>query len=317
MKKLIILTGISSIILISLGAFAKAMHWPGAAIALTLGIFILVFVFTPTALINNFKKAAAKSTFFYWSVFLTAALLFVSALFKILHWPGAGVLLIIGTLFPFVVLIPALLFYSKKNKSFKMSNLIVVLLFLAYSGVSSTFLALNISKDMIDEAVTIQKEVNELNNLTMEVNREYKDNYKNSEFIVNSEKITNDINELTSAIINYPEKVNDSDLHSHPEKMLNKDNYGIAAQVISHHNPSLAEFTTNIINHKQLFANENQTGEKPIDTLSVKYNVFHNLSNSPKIWTIASLTAMKSQIEIQEHLYLKQKILNPPHTKDK
>jgi hypothetical protein len=34
MKKLIILTGISSIILISLGAFAKAMHWPGAAIAL-------------------------------------------------------------------------------------------------------------------------------------------------------------------------------------------------------------------------------------------------------------------------------------------
>jgi hypothetical protein len=311
------ITGITSIILITFGAFSKTMHWPGSGISLTLGIFILVFLFAPTALRNNWLQTEKKKAFFYIIAFITVALLFISALFKILHWPGAGILLIVGTLFPFIVFIPALLLYSRKNSSFTISNLVTILLFLAYTGVTATFLALNLSKDMIDEAVTIQEEMQELNNLTMELNSEYQTNYKSSEFVISSKKIKNEFSELTSAILNFPEKVNNMDLINHPKNIWNKDNYGIAAQVISHHNPSLAEFTTNIINHKQLFANENQTGEKPIDTLSVKYNVFHNLSNSPKIWTIASLTAMKSQIEIQEHLYLKQKILNPPHTKDK
>ncbi|MCU0462627.1 MAG: hypothetical protein MUF36_11555, partial [Bacteroidales bacterium] len=37
------------------GILFKVQHWPGAAILLTIGIFMTVFIFLPLALYDNYK----------------------------------------------------------------------------------------------------------------------------------------------------------------------------------------------------------------------------------------------------------------------
>lgn len=313
MKRIAIFTGITSIILITLGAFAKTMHWPGAAISLTLGTFVLVFVFSPTALINNYNQSAYKSKFFYVSVFLTVALLFISALFKILHWPGAGVLLIIGTLFPFVILIPALLVFNKKNKSFTVSNLITVLLFLAYSGVSSTFLALNISKDMIDEAAIVQKEMQELNDMANGINKNFIDEFKTSELIFNAHKVKKDMDEINEKLLEFPNNKNINNLLLNPKKINYKDNNSFVATILSHQNPDLIQTAIKFKNYEETLKEMPLLNNISVETPEIYQNrLIYRAGNNPKIWAIATLTAIKSQIEIQEHLFLKEKILNEP-----
>ncbi|MFO7865140.1 MAG: hypothetical protein R6U85_14170 [Salinivirgaceae bacterium] len=164
MRKLIFNIGILSLILVSLGALAKLMHWPGASIALVVGIVGLTLVFTPLALINNYKKSGSRSLFFYLIVFLTTLLLFGSALFKIQHFPGVDFIFMVAIPFPFVVFIPALLVESKRNKNFSLPMLIIVLFFMAYSAVSTTLLSLNISKQLINESTLVGEEMQAINN---------------------------------------------------------------------------------------------------------------------------------------------------------
>jgi hypothetical protein len=47
MKKAMIYGGVISLSLIALGTVFKIFHWPGAAISLLLGFFVLCFVFFP------------------------------------------------------------------------------------------------------------------------------------------------------------------------------------------------------------------------------------------------------------------------------
>ena len=280
MKRLAIITGIISIILVSLGSLAKVMHWPGAAISLTLGVFILSFIFTPIALRNSFKNNGSKSAFFYVTIWFAAALLFVSALFKVMHWPGAGFLLIIGSLFPFIVLIPVLLIYSRKNQMLSISNLIVVLLFLAYLGVTATFLALNISKDMIDEAVQIDKEMQSLSELAERVNKPTKNKYKTDAFIQASTEMSAEIASLKEQLIQF----NQTDKNTNTEDISYKDNYSIAAQVFSHQNPLLINSAVKFAKYKKALQKFHSPNEKAsINENAMQNALIQEIGSNPKI----------------------------------
>ncbi|NMC38741.1 MAG: hypothetical protein GYA41_10500 [Bacteroidales bacterium] len=60
MKNKIYILGLVTTLVVFLGILFKMLHWPGAGILLTLGIFLLVFVFLPVALINNYKASEKK-----------------------------------------------------------------------------------------------------------------------------------------------------------------------------------------------------------------------------------------------------------------
>ncbi|PLX17166.1 MAG: hypothetical protein C0599_14255 [Salinivirgaceae bacterium] len=313
MKRLAIITGIISIILVSLGSVAKVMHWPGAGITLTLGIFILAFIFTPTSLRNSFKNNGSKSAFFYVAIGLTAALLFVSALFKVLHWPGAGILLIIGSIFPFIVLIPVLLIYSRKGQLLSISNLIVVLLFLAYLGVTATFLALNISKDMIDEAVQIEKEMHSLEQLAERVNNTTKNNYKTEAFMQASAEMSAEIDNLKKQLLQFNQPDKSPIKSTNTEAITYKDNYSIAAHVFSHQNSQLINTAVKFSKYKKAFQEFHSPNEKAsINENAMQNALIQEIGSNPKIWAYTNLTAIESQRAVQTHLYLKSKILNEP-----
>ncbi len=156
MKNKIYTLGLVTTFVVFLGILFKMLHWPGAGILLTLGIFLLVMVFLPFALINNFKASEKKGNrSLYIVTWITCLVVFTAMLFKIMHWPGAGYALLISLPFPFVVFLPVFLAVTSKYKNFNIYNTIAVLFLLALISAISGLLSLNVSKERIIDSLKI------------------------------------------------------------------------------------------------------------------------------------------------------------------
>lgn len=150
MKQKIYMLGLATVILISLGILFKLNHWAGAGIMLTLGITVLVLVFTPAALVNSYKADAEKGKgLLYFVTWLTVLVVFAAMLFKIQHWPWAGVLMMISIPFPFVVFLPVFLISVKGRKDQSIYDTVSVLILLMIVSCFTVLLGLNVSKDRI------------------------------------------------------------------------------------------------------------------------------------------------------------------------
>jgi hypothetical protein len=87
---------------------------------------------------------------------------FGGMLFKIMHWPGAAKALMIALPFPYVVFLPVFLAVTAKDKSFSIYNTVYVLFLLAGISVFSALLALNVSKEKIDDSMGLSRNYNRL-----------------------------------------------------------------------------------------------------------------------------------------------------------
>jgi hypothetical protein len=153
------------------GILFKVQHWPGAAILLTIGIFMTVFIFLPLALYDNYKAHGNRENrSLYIVTWLTCFVVFTSMLFKIQHWPGAGYGLLISLLFPYVVFLPVFLGVTSKNKNFNIHNTVFVLLLLAANSAIAALLALNVSKEMTADSLKITGNYNKVELLLDKVN---------------------------------------------------------------------------------------------------------------------------------------------------
>lgn len=152
MKQKIYILGLATAIIVFLGTLFKVNHWPGAAILLVSGISILVFVFLPLALVSSYKAEGSKGKrLLYIVTWLTAFIVFAAMLFKIQHWAGAGLLVLVSIPFPFVVFLPVFLMSRSGNSKENIYNTVSVLFLLMLISCFTGLLALNVSKDkMID-----------------------------------------------------------------------------------------------------------------------------------------------------------------------
>ena len=152
MKQKIYILGLATAIIVFLGTLFKVNHWPGAAILLVSGISILVFVFLPLALVSSYKAEGSKGKrLLYIVTWLTAFIVFAAMLFKIQHWAGAGLLMLVSIPFPFVVFLPVFLMSRSGNSKENIYNTVSVLFLLMLISCFTGLLALNVSKDkMID-----------------------------------------------------------------------------------------------------------------------------------------------------------------------
>lgn len=164
MKQKIYNLGIISAMILVAGAMFKLNHWPAAGILLTIGAFLLVFLFLPAALTNHFKAYGnTQNRLLYIVTYLTCFIVFTAMLFKIQHWPYAGVLLMIAIPFPFVVFLPVWLYVTSKIKNFDINNTIFVLFLLVLQAVFSALLSLNVTKEKIDNSLAFSKNLYSLN----------------------------------------------------------------------------------------------------------------------------------------------------------
>jgi hypothetical protein len=109
MKRTMRISGVAGTVLMGFAAMFKIQHWPYAGIMLTLGAIILAFVFMPSALGVLWKEThSGKRIVLSISAFLAGVFLIIGTLFKIQHWPYAGILLLLAVLFGVVFFIPTL-----------------------------------------------------------------------------------------------------------------------------------------------------------------------------------------------------------------
>ena len=96
MKKVTFGFGLTSTFLLLAGTIFKLMHWPGANIMFMLGAVILALIYLPLILRHKLKESPSNETLLHVSGFIGLALTTVGSLFKIMHWPGAAVMLMLG-----------------------------------------------------------------------------------------------------------------------------------------------------------------------------------------------------------------------------
>jgi hypothetical protein len=94
--------GAVSASVINLGINFKFMHWPGAGVLLVLGLTTFALVFIPLLLGKKFRSGVSTRKLLMNCLGASGVTLFaLGVLFKIMHWPGASMMLIasVPTLF--------------------------------------------------------------------------------------------------------------------------------------------------------------------------------------------------------------------------
>jgi hypothetical protein len=163
MKTKIYILGLAATILVFLGIFFKIQHWPGTGYLFFIGLSTLVLVFLPVALWSNYISEGKKeNVLLYIVTYLTCLIVFTAMLFKIQHWSGAGILLIVSVPFPFAVFLPLFLYVTGKNKNHNIYNTIAVLFLLILISSFSALLSLSVSKERIADSFGIAVNYNKL-----------------------------------------------------------------------------------------------------------------------------------------------------------
>jgi hypothetical protein len=201
MKKLIYLSGIVSANLLLVGSLFKVFHWPGANLLLGLSILIFCFGFLPFALRSSYlNKPQTSSKWIYIVAFIVFAFCLMGALFKVLHWPGAGLLLLISVPLPFVLFLPVYLYQTRKAKNQSMVNNLGVFFGLTFLAVFSVMLTLNVGVGLLEGFA--------LNSLNNEKNEKFNKEILNavnyqSPIAYKADELCNYIDELKSDILVY------------------------------------------------------------------------------------------------------------------
>jgi hypothetical protein len=122
-----------------------------------------VVLFIPVALVSHYKsQEERKSPLLHIVTGFTCFVVLTGMLFKILHWPFAGTLLMISLPLPCLIFLPVFLITTSKNKNFSIYNTVFVLALLAFNSVFATLLALNVSKERIDDSYILSQKYNKL-----------------------------------------------------------------------------------------------------------------------------------------------------------
>jgi hypothetical protein len=128
MKTTMKITGNVSLALIAVGTAFKIMHWPGASPILIFGFFTLCFIFFPAAIYLNYTyRKEQKKPLLNLSIGIGGIIFMVGVLFKLMHWPGAALLLFAGWTVILGIFLPILLFVKLKEAETKKEKNIYIL----------------------------------------------------------------------------------------------------------------------------------------------------------------------------------------------
>jgi len=128
MKNTMKISGIAGTVLLGFGALFKIQHWPLAGTMTTLGGVILALVFLPSALGVLWKETHnRKRLLLFISAFFGGGFFILGTLFKIQHWPGAGIILTLAAISGGLFFIPALLISRVRDQENKAKRPIYVL----------------------------------------------------------------------------------------------------------------------------------------------------------------------------------------------
>lgn len=132
MKKIMLVSGFTSALMMLSGAFFKFMHWPGANFLLLLGIVFFSLLFLPLMFTLRLKekKDSRNKVMIVFGLIVSMGLL-AGALFKLFHWPGATAIGFGSLLVLILLYVPFYLFTGLRNPETKVNTAITSILMIA------------------------------------------------------------------------------------------------------------------------------------------------------------------------------------------
>jgi hypothetical protein len=169
MKKALLIIGWFVLFTITTGTMFKLMHWPGAGPMLVVGITFFCAIYLPLFFIERMisGKTGLNAVVNTLGLISTEAI-FTGVMFKIMHWPGAGPMIVLGCL---CFMLPATILYiiqqfkeyDRKFREFGrlviMSLLACVFLIFWGSNVTSNILRgfLSLEDNMIEANESVKR----------------------------------------------------------------------------------------------------------------------------------------------------------------
>jgi hypothetical protein len=128
MKNMMKVSGIAGTVMLGFASLFKIMHWPMAGVFMTLGAVTLAFLFMPSALGVLWKEShSQKRLFLFISAFIAAMFFILGILFKVQHWPGAGIMISLAGVSAIFFLVPAFLQSTLSNPERKASRSVYII----------------------------------------------------------------------------------------------------------------------------------------------------------------------------------------------
>jgi hypothetical protein len=237
-------------ILFMAGILFKVMHWPASAMLLFSGWMTILCLFLPILLYVKLKEAHTFSEKSIYVIGVFATIIFeLSAMFKMFHWPGAGILMIFGSIMLVSVFIPMFTWAKFRESRIISPQFIFIIVISVYAVILTALMSLRVSGNLLasfendeKDAVVISKYFEEKNNQMNISNLNQSDSLRLlkemqvSALRNSSDKLCAFIYSIKTELIRSAEGV-DSDraayLISHPEEINNKDNMDAVKQVLN------------------------------------------------------------------------------------
>ena len=289
---------------------------------LVLGIACLLFFFLPVSLMEHYKNIdGRKNRWLHIVTFITSFIVFLGALFKIMHWPYAGVIMVFSIPIPFILFLPVFLYTSNRNKA-PISDNISILFLLLFYAVFSSLLSLSISKNILDEGVLSSRE---WTNVEYVYNHEIQQTKANAVEVNNSnlkdiqniqssgDKLCDEISELIYYVAVSASQENktaiDKEGNIHFE-YLNRIDAMITGVDLFRNEGKGVEMLNHLNAYKKLLLNTEGLKTSPVKDLAqemldtspngeVLWDESHVL-NLPLAWEISSLQSIKASVRICE-----------------
>ena len=298
-----------------IGVIFKIKHFAGAGIVLVVGIGLLAFVFMPIAYFQLIKSTSDKSLkLVYHMAFVSFFFGFLGMMFKVQHWDGASLIMLIAIPAPYVLFLPAYIRYHNKRKLKADLNFFAILFFMIYLGLFTALLSLRISKNVVDAKANLGENIREINTYLLAQNKPVIDKNLSEDVL----QLVNRLEQIKKEMACFAEPENksllDADLGLDLRSIYNKDasvigffngnkmysefinQYELYKYHVNELKPGKIDFINNLfLGIDKNF--ENREGEEEI-----------NLSYSTLIAALYTLTDCQNKILLINHELNKSKI---------
>lgn len=125
MKKIMLLSGGLLAFFLVTGLVLKFLHLPGAAAMLVLGVGLLNFVFLPLLVSLKIRENRSKrEKLIAGLATLCGMLMSIGLIFKVMHWPGANVLVVTGFGALLLLFLPVYFFTGIRSPETKINTIV-------------------------------------------------------------------------------------------------------------------------------------------------------------------------------------------------
>jgi hypothetical protein len=157
------LSGLISSVIFLLGILFKVMHWPGAGIALSAGLIMLGIIFLPSLIFAKISDDKGEGKRAAYLVGLFAGLFYIAGfLFKLMHWPGATLIIFAGLILFTMIFIPLFVMAHYKNEPHVSSHFIFVMVASMMAILFLSFMALTFTTDVLSEFAAVEKQMDDV-----------------------------------------------------------------------------------------------------------------------------------------------------------